>query len=185
MPDHPHQHIAGEIDRINAEVTGIITAAKLPEETAAALAAQSMAQSLAIATSDAVALLRNVETMMSAVQAAALTRWVERGGGEDDPGYQRIAAAAGRVTSEAVGLWRDINLSAQQLLHGLTSEGKDSAVESAVASPSASASPKQGKKKASKKKASKKKSSKKSPGKKAAKKKPAKPPATPSPARDV
>lgn len=114
MPDQDPN--VTEIDHINEVVVG----GKLPQETASALAAQSMAQALAIATTDATALLRNVETTMSTVQSAALTRWIEAGTGEDDPRYQVIVRAAGQVLADSVALWRDINVSAQQLLQSLT-----------------------------------------------------------------
>lgn len=118
MPD-VNSMVAAEVDRINATVTGIVEGDDIPQETASALAAQSMAQSLAIATADAAALLRHVETTMSAVQAAAFTRWVETGPGEADPHYQVIVRAAAQVIADSVGLWRDINVAAQQLLSSL------------------------------------------------------------------
>jgi outer membrane biosynthesis protein TonB len=177
----PEQHpIAIEVDHINSAVA----ADTIPQETASALAAQSMAQSLAIATADATALLRNVETTMSTVQAAALTRWIEAGSGEEDPRYQVIVRAAAQVTADAVALWRDVNTTAQQLLESLVDEGERSepaaiTVEAAPSKPpvrvAKQAPSSKSKKKAAKKAAAKKAPAKKAPAKKAAKKKPSKP----------
>ena len=162
--------IVTDVDHINEVVVG----GNLPQETAAALAAQSMAQALAIATTDATALLRNVETTMSTVQSAALTRWIEAGTGEEDPRYQVIVRAAGQVLADSVALWRDINVTAQQLLQSLTDAVErpepgsiDVQAKPAAAAPKAAKS--RAKKPASKKVA--KKAASKPPVKKAAKKK--------------
>jgi hypothetical protein len=163
--EHP---IAIEVDRINAAVT----ADNLPQETASGLAAQSMAQSLAIATTDAAALLRHVETTMSAVQAAALTRWVEAGAGEEDPHYQVIVRAAGQVTVDAVALWRDINQIAQQLLQSLPGQSASAPTEAIVVESKPVATPKAAAKTRAKKKASKKAAAKTPAKKKVAKKAP-------------
>ena len=169
MPDliiQEHEPVT-EVDPINAAVV----ADNIPEETASALAAQSMAQSLAIATSDATALLRSVESAMSAVQSAALTRWIEAGSGEEDPRYQVIVRAAGQVIADAVALWRDINATAQQLLDALTDEGERVEPGSTVVDATSAEAPKSAggkKKKAAKKKAAKKKASKKAAAKKQA-----------------
>jgi hypothetical protein len=177
----PEQHpIVTEVDRINE----VVAAENLPQETAAALAAQAMAQALAIATTDATALLRNVETTMSTVQSAALTRWIEAGTGEDDPRYQVIVRAAGQVLADSLALWRDINATAQQLLQALTAATEHPEPGSIVVEAKPAEAPKGGKSRAKKKATKKvaKKAASKPPVKKAPKKKAAKKPAAKKPA---
>ncbi|HVI02661.1 MAG TPA: hypothetical protein VM869_28340, partial [Enhygromyxa sp.] len=154
-PSSEQDLIVNGVDPINA----VVVADNTPQEAAFALAVQRMAQALAIATTDATALLRTIENAMSGVQSAALTRWIEAGSDEQDPRYQAIVRAAGQVLADAVALWRDINVAAQQLLDALTDPGS-MVVEAEPATPAV------GKKQATKKKAAKKAEKKKTPAKK-------------------
>jgi hypothetical protein len=171
-----HQ-IALAVERVNA----IVASDNIPQETASGLAAQSMAQSLAIATADAAGLLRHVESTMSAVQAAALTRWIETGAGEEDPRYQLIVRAAGQVTADAVGLWREINQTAQQLLASLSNEAVQAEPQAIAVAAKPASAPKKATKSRAKKQASKKKAAK-TPAKKKVAKKAKKKPAAAKPA---
>lgn len=164
--------IVNGVDSTNA----VVAADDIPQASTSLSPDQIIAQALALATTDATALLRRVETTMSDVQSAALTRWIEAGSGEDDPRYQTIVRAAGQVLADAVALWRDINVAAQQLLQTLSEEGErpGSTVE---ATPAERPSPTLGKKKAAKKKSAakpKKAAAAKKPASKKAAKKPAK-----------
>ena len=115
MADSTHDAIR----RINLEVTGETVAerhehvAKLPQRTAASMAAQSMAQSLAIAVGDASDMLRNVETIMTTTQGVAMAHWLEQPSVAE---YEQILHAATGAIAEAARLWQDIARSAKDLL---------------------------------------------------------------------
>lgn len=84
--------------------------------TTAALAGQSLANSVAIAVSDATTALRNVQAIMTTVQSVALARWLESG--ERDESFQQIANAATQITRDAVRLWQEVQATAQNVLGG-------------------------------------------------------------------
>jgi hypothetical protein len=141
--------------------------------TTAALAGQSLANSVAIAVSDATTALRNVQAIMTTVQSVAMARWLASG--ERDETYLQIVNTATQATRDAVRLWQEVQATAQTVIGA---EGEDAA---AVAAETASTNPSPVAKPAAKKQAKKaarkaaKPVAKKAAAKKAAAKKPTKP----------
>lgn len=142
--------------------------------TTAALAEQSLANSVAIAVSDATTALRNVQAIMTTVQSVALARWLESG--ERDESFQQIASTATQITRDAVRLWQEVQATAQNVLAhdgqggaaaGVEGEGETENV-SPVAKPPARKAAKRAARKSAKPAAAKR-------AKAAAAKKPAKP----------
>lgn len=93
----------------------------------AALANQSLANSVAIAVSDATTALRNVQAIMTTVQSVAMARWLASG--ERDEAAQQIVHTATQITRDAVRLWQEVQATAQALIDGRgkgTDEGEGS-----------------------------------------------------------
>jgi hypothetical protein len=164
--------------------------------TTAALAGQSLANSAAIAVSDATAALRNVQAIMTTVQSVAMARWLA--GGERDESLLQIVNAATQITRDAVRLWQEIQATAQNLI-GTERQGAEPAEHtstnpSRVTKPTARKQAKKAARKVAKPAAAKragksgaakkpvKPAAKKKPGKKAPAKRAAKPRAKPAPA---
>lgn len=152
--------------------------AEIDHVTTAALAGQSLANSVAIAVSDATTALRNVQAIMTTVQSVAMARWLESG--ERDENFQQIANTATQITRDAVRLWQEVQATAQNVLardgqgtNAAEAEG-ETTNPSRVAKPAA---PKAAKKAARKpaKPAAAKRAGRSGAGKKPAKPKPAKP----------
>jgi hypothetical protein len=149
---------------------------EIDQVTTAALAGQSLANSVAIAVSDATTALRNVQAIMTTVQSVAMARWLESG--ERDEGFQQIASTATQITRDAVRLWQEVQATAQTVLAG---EGQGaSAGEEAGTTSNASRVAKPAARKAAKKAA--RKPAKPAAAKRAGKSSPAKKPAKPKPA---
>ena len=96
----------------------------LDQPTTAALANQSLANSVAIAVSDATTALRNVQAIMTTVQSVAMARWLDSG--ERDEAAQQIVQTATQITRDAVRLWQEVQATAQALIDGETSGGAKS-----------------------------------------------------------
>jgi hypothetical protein len=92
-------------------------------DTTAALAGQSLANSAAIAVSDATTALRNVQAIMTTVQSVAMARWLASG--ERDETFMQIVNAATQIERDAVRLWQEIQATAQTVIgaEGLRPEG--------------------------------------------------------------
>jgi hypothetical protein len=84
--------------------------------TVAALTKQSLANSVAIAVSDATTALRSVQAIMTTVQSVAMARWLESG--ENDESYLQIANTATQITRDAVRLWQEVQATAQAVVAG-------------------------------------------------------------------
>jgi hypothetical protein len=137
------------------------------QPTTAALANQSLANSVAIAVSDATTALRNVQAIMTTVQSVAMARWLDSG--ERDEAAQQIVQTATQITRDAVRLWQEVQATAQALI-----DGRENAVDAREPrNPSAETKPVP--RKVTKKSARK-------PGKATAAKKAARKPAKPAPA---
>jgi hypothetical protein len=89
---------------------------EIDHATTATLAAQSLANSVAIAVSDATTALRNVQAIMTTVQSVAMARWLASG--ERDDSFQQIASTATQITRDAVRLWQEVQATAQTVLAG-------------------------------------------------------------------
>jgi hypothetical protein len=89
---------------------------QIDHPTTAALAGQSLANSVAIAVSDATTALRNVQAIMTTVQSVAMARWLASG--ERDESFQQIANAATQITRDAVRLWQEVQATARGVLAG-------------------------------------------------------------------
>lgn len=102
---------------------------ELEHPTTAALAGQSLANSVAIAVSDATTALRNVQAIMTTVQSVAMARWLASG--ERDETFQQIANTATQITRDAVRLWQEVQATAQTVLAG---EGQSTTASASEAS---------------------------------------------------
>jgi hypothetical protein len=100
---------------------------EIDHATTATLAAQSLANSVAIAVSDATTALRNVQAIMTTVQSVAMARWLASG--ERDDSFQQIASTATQITRDAVRLWQEVQATAQTVLAGDGSSTTASASE--------------------------------------------------------
>jgi hypothetical protein len=89
---------------------------EIDHATTATLAGQSLANSVAIAVSDATTALRNVQAIMTTVQSVAMARWLASG--ERDDSFQQIASTATQITRDAVRLWQEVQATAQTVLAG-------------------------------------------------------------------
>jgi hypothetical protein len=116
----------------------------------AALAGQSLANSAAIAVSDATTALRNVQAIMTTVQSVAMARWLASG--ERDEAFIQIVNAATQIERDAVRLWQEIQATAQTVI-GVEGQGAVAAASTGT-NPSPVAKPaarKQAKKKVARK----------------------------------
>jgi hypothetical protein len=164
---------------------------RIDHPTTAALAGQSLANSVAIAVSDATTALRNVQTIMTTVQSVAMARWLESG--ERDETFQHIVHAATQVTRDAVRLWQEVQATAQTVLGGAAQGVTESPTTNAspVAKRPASKLTKKGARKPGKATAAARKPAKQAPakkakaGKKAPARKATKPRAKPTPPVDI
>lgn len=156
---------------------------EIDHATTATLAAQSLANSVAIAVSDATTALRNVQAIMTTVQSVAMARWLASG--ERDDSFQQIASTATQITRDAVRLWQEVQATAQTVLAGdgssttasASEESRETTNTSRVAKPAARKSTKKAARKPTKPVAAKR------AGKSVAAKKPVKPkPAAKKPA---
>jgi hypothetical protein len=150
---------------------------EIDQVTTAALAGQSLANSVAIAVSDATTALRNVQAIMTTVQSVAMARWLESG--ERDEGFQQIASTATQITRDAVRLWQEVQATAQTVLAG-EGQGTSAAEEAGGTTSNASRVAKPVARKAAKKAV--RKPAKPAAAKRAGKSGPAKKPAKPKPA---
>jgi hypothetical protein len=147
--------------------------------TTAALAGQSLANSVAIAVSDATTALRSVQAIMTTVQSVAMARWLASG--ERDETYLQIVNAATQATRDAVRLWQEVQATAQTVLGAEGPDATAITTESTSGNSSQVAKPPARKPAAKKtarkaaKPAAKKSAAKKVAAKKVAAKKPAKP----------
>jgi hypothetical protein len=99
---------------------------QIDQVTTAALAGQSLANSVAIAVSDATTALRNVQAIMTTVQSVAMARWLASG--ERDETYLQIVNAATQATRDAVRLWQEVQATAQTVIGA---DGQDVAATTA------------------------------------------------------
>ena len=112
---------------INLAVTGIATGesgataatqtasgdSSLPYEQALGLAVQSVAQSAAIAVSDATDMLRNVETVMTTAMGVAMAKWIET---PENVFYEQIVTAATTAITNTAKNFETIGTDAQKVL---------------------------------------------------------------------
>jgi outer membrane biosynthesis protein TonB len=114
---------------------------EIDHATTATLAGQSLANSVAIAVSDATTALRNVQAIMTTVQSVAMARWLASG--ERDDSFQQIANTATQITRDAVRLWQEVQATAQNVLEGdrqsapASEEARETTNASRVAKPPA------------------------------------------------
>jgi|GEM_PF-1837081 len=85
----------------------------LPYEQALGLSVQSVAQSAAIAVSDATDMLRNVETVMTTAMGVAMAKWIET---PENVFYEQIVNAATTAISNSAKNFEKIGTDAQSVL---------------------------------------------------------------------
>ena len=85
----------------------------LPYEQALGLSVQSVAQSAAIAVSDATDMLRNVETVMTTAMGVAMAKWIET---PENVFYEQIVTAATTAISNSAKNFEKIGTDAQSVL---------------------------------------------------------------------
>jgi len=119
--------VSKTVRSINLAVTGIATgttsgeeegeegasASSLPYEQALGLSVQSVAQSAAIAVSDATDMLRNVETVMTTAMGVAMAKWIET---PENVFYEQIVTAASTAISTSAKNFEKIGTDAQAVL---------------------------------------------------------------------
>ncbi len=92
----------------------------LPYEQALGLSVQSVAQSAAIAVSDATDMLRNVETVMTTAMGAAMAKWIEA---PENVFFEQIVTAANTAISNSAKNFEKIGTDAQAVLAKFKPEG--------------------------------------------------------------
>ncbi len=122
--------VSDAVRAINLDVTGIASnsegagattatvggdggSSTLPYDQALGLAVQSIAQSAAIAVSDATDMLRNVETVMTTAMGVAMAKWIET---PENVFYEQIVNAASTAIKNSAENFKTIGTDAEAVL---------------------------------------------------------------------